>query len=50
MEVTRVEKISPGKFNKNANSYKGKDSRKGRLHPVKTDRGAFRFKDNKKDD
>lgn len=30
--------------------YLGKDSRQGRLHDVDTDRGAFRFKDNRKGD
>lgn len=28
--------------------YKGKDSREGRLHEVKTSHGKFRFKDNRK--
>lgn len=28
--------------------YKGKDSREGRLKEVKTERGDFRFKDNRK--
>lgn len=38
------------KFDPNSVSYKGKDSREGRLHEIKTDRGDFRFKDNKKDE
>lgn len=28
--------------------YMGLDSREGRLKPTKTDRGEFRFKDNKR--
>lgn len=37
-------------FAKNSKHWKhdGKDSREGRLHPVKTDRGEFRHKDNRK--
>ena len=38
------------KFNHNAKSYQGKDSREGRLRTVKTDKGDFRFKDNRKDE
>lgn len=30
--------------------YNGVDSREGRLHNTKTDRGVFRFKDNRKDE
>jgi len=30
-------------------AYKGIDSREGRLHEVKTDRGSFRIKDNFKE-
>lgn len=30
--------------------YKGIDSRKGRLHEVKTSHGTFRMKDNRKED
>lgn len=29
--------------------YRGVDSRAGRLHEIKTDRGEFRFKDNIKE-
>ena len=35
-------------FNHHSTGYKGKDSREGRLHKVKTDRGEFRMKDNYK--
>lgn len=38
-------------FAKNAKTkfhHGGKDNREGRLHKTKTDRGEFRFKDNKK--
>lgn len=30
--------------------YKKGDSRIGRMHNIKTDRGTFRFKDNRKDE
>jgi hypothetical protein len=38
------------KFDSHKQSYQGKDSREGRLHEVKTDRGTFRHKDNRKGD
>lgn len=38
------------KFDPHKASYKGKDSREGRLHDVKTDRGEFRWKDNRKEE
>lgn len=31
-------------------SYQGKDSREGRLKTVKTDKGEFRWKSNRKED
>lgn len=37
-------------FDPHSVSYQKKDSRESRLHEVKTDRGEFRFKDNRKDD
>jgi len=37
-------------FDHNAKSYQGKDSREGRLKPVKTTHGEFRFKKNRKED
>jgi len=35
-------------FDPHSVSYQGKDSREGRLHEVKTDRGTFRIKENSK--
>lgn len=45
-----MKKEKPKEFNPHSVSYQGKDSREGRLHEVKTDRGVFRLKDNRKDD
>lgn len=45
-EIGKKEK----KYNPHQHSYQGKDSRDGRLHTVKTKKGDFRFKDNRKDD
>lgn len=41
-------KDKPKEFDRHSVSYQGKDSREDRLHEVKTDRGDFRWKDNKK--
>jgi len=38
------------KYDNNQHSYKGKDSREGRLKEVSTDRGKFRHKSNRKDE
>lgn len=37
-------------YDKNSTSYQGKDSREGRLNPIKTSKGNFTFKDNRKGD
>lgn len=45
-----MKKDKPKVFDPHSVSYQGKDSREGRLHMVKTDKGEFRWKDNRKDE
>lgn len=37
------------KYDNLQTAYMGKDSRDGRLHSISTDRGDFRFKDDRKE-
>lgn len=37
-------------YDKNSTSYLGKDSREGRLNTIKTTKGEFTFKSNRKDE
>lgn len=37
-------------YNHHSTAYKGKDSREGRLKDIKTDKGTFRMKDNRRDE
>ena len=47
--MTKEEKLAEKQSREHKKTgYKGKDSREGRLHDTKTDRGTFRFKSNKK--
>ncbi len=45
---TEMKKEQPKEFDPHSVSYQGKDSREGRLHTIKTEKGEFRFKDNRK--
>lgn len=40
----------PKEFNPHSVSYLGKDSREGRLHTIKTEKGEFQFKSNRRED
>lgn len=44
-----VARLPEQKYDAFQSSYKGVDSREGRLHDVSTDRGVFRLKDNTKE-